>query len=74
MSIRYHMAYGVKTYNPHCDACGKELPGEYSFQDAVASRRKAGWISRKLDGEYEDLCRECWKKERDMLADNKVAE
>lgn len=74
MSIRFHMAYGVKTYNPHCDDCAKELPGEFSFMDAVASRRKAGWISRKIDGEYEDLCRECRQKERAAAARRKVAE
>lgn len=46
-------------FTPVCDCCEARLPGELSFYDAVRAKKDAGWISRKVDGEWEDVCTDC---------------
>ena len=46
-------------FTPICDLCGTRLPGEFSFMDAVEAKKDAGWKSRKIDGEWEDVCTDC---------------
>ncbi len=46
-------------YTPTCDGCGDELEAEYDFYDAVNAKKAAGWKSRKVMGEWEDVCPEC---------------
>ncbi len=53
-------------FTPVCDLCEARLPGEFSFHDAVQAKKDAGWISRKVDGEWEDVCPDCQREERDM--------
>lgn len=65
MSIERHFQY----YTAVCDFCGKRLPGEERFMDAVRSKRDAGWESRKQrdrDGEdyWEDICSDCLFEEK----------
>lgn len=50
---------------PTCDRCGAELPGEFDFYDAVSAKKDAGWKSRKVNGEWEDICDECLRQEDD---------
>ena len=45
-----------RQFTPVCDCCGARLPGGESFAEAVQIKRDAGWISRKVDGEWEDVC------------------
>ena len=52
-------------YTPVCDCCEKRLPGELSFQAAARAIRAAGWESRKVDGEREDVCTDCLFEEKD---------
>lgn len=50
-------------YTPSCDMCGAELPEEFSFEDAVSSKKAHGWKSiRDVSGEWWDLCPECSTK------------
>lgn len=53
-----------RQYTPVCDCCGARLPGGESFAEAVQIKRDAGWISRKADGEWEDVCTDCQFEER----------
>lgn len=53
-------------FTPVCDLCEARLPGEFSFHDAVQAKKDAGWISRKVNGEWEDVCPDCQREERDM--------
>ena len=46
------------------DCCGARLPGGESFAEAVQIKRDAGWIGRKVDGEWEDVCTDCQFEER----------
>lgn len=46
-------------YTPTCDVCGTELKEEYDFYDAVEAKKKAGWKSRMIDGEWCDFCTDC---------------
>jgi len=46
-------------YTPTCDLCGEELPGEFDFYDAVEAKKTEGWKSRKINGEWQDICCEC---------------
>ena len=48
-----------KLYIPTCDFCGKELPEENDWQDAVDSKKIHGWRSTKVDGEWMDQCTDC---------------
>lgn len=48
-----------RQFTPVCDCCGKRLPGEESFDAAVRAKREDGWESRKVNGEWEDICTDC---------------
>lgn len=61
MSIERH----GETFTPICDSCGKELPVEWDFYDAVNAKKLAGWKCRKISGEWEDICDECQELEAD---------
>ena len=50
-------------YTPVCDCC-ERLSGESSFTDAVRAKREAGWESRKVNGEWEDICTDCQFEEK----------
>ena len=53
-------------FTPVCDFCEAQLPAEESFQAAVDAKRRAGWKARKDEhGDWEDICPECQKAERD---------
>ena len=47
------------SYTTTCDICGYELPDEFDFLDAVNAKRAEGWKSRKVDGEWQDVCCNC---------------
>lgn len=51
-------------YTAVCDRCEARLPGALSFMDAVHAKRQAGWESRKIKGEWEDLCTDCLFEEK----------
>ena len=51
-----------KEYVIECDVCGTETEeGFESFGEAVEFKRTKsnGWISRKVDDNWEDLCSDC---------------
>ncbi len=50
-------------YVPTCDICGEELPPCHDFQEAVLSKRKAGWKTRHVDDGWEDTCVDCQEAE-----------
>ena len=50
--------YGL--YTVACDACGKELDGEYEeFADAVDGVKANGWKTVNNCGMWENYCPEC---------------
>jgi hypothetical protein len=48
-------------YVIHCDICEEELydMDAQDFRDMAAYAKEYGWISRKVDGEWEDVCPAC---------------
>lgn len=47
-----------------CDVCGGEYPETFfDFYDAVNAKKGIGWKSRKVDGEWEDVCDICLLEE-----------
>jgi hypothetical protein len=50
-------------FTPTCDNCGESLSAESDFYAAVEAKKDAGWISQKVDGEWHDLCRDCFESE-----------
>lgn len=50
-------------YTAVCDCCGKRL-GADSWQGAIDTKREAGWQSRKVNGEWEDVCDDCLFEEK----------
>lgn len=42
-----------------CDICGEEVDGFDDYYDAVEYKKDNGWISRKIDGEWHDICPDC---------------
>ena len=59
MSIeRYYSNYSLV-----CDCCGKRL-GADSFEDARRLKTQEGWESRKVDGEWMDICDDCLFEEK----------
>ena len=64
MSIERRYEGGERIFTPVCDVCGDTLEEEYDFSDAVKAEREAGWRSRRIHGEWWDMCPECQEKER----------
>ncbi len=60
MSIEKYYRY----YTAVCDCCGARLPGEERWEDARRAKQAAGWESRKVDGEWEDVCPDCLFEEK----------
>jgi hypothetical protein len=53
-----------RQFTPVCDCCGERIAGADSFDEAVRMKREAGWKSRKVDGEWEDICTDCQFEEK----------
>lgn len=49
----------IREFTPVCDYCEKRLPGADSFADALHAMRKAGWESRRQNGEWICVCSDC---------------
>ena len=52
----------IAEYTPLCDGCEHELFAEYDWDDAQTAMRLAGWRTYKEDGEWVNLCPDCYKK------------
>lgn len=51
-------------YTLVCDICGAGTDEDFdAFQDAVDARENMGWKSKRLDGEWADVCPDCTKTE-----------
>lgn len=61
MSIeRYGSAYLLI-----CDTCGdSDGKNYYDWDDARDAKKDNGWKSRKVKGEWEDVCEDCQAAER----------
>lgn len=47
-------------YTLVCDICVASVDEEYeTFQDTVDARKDLGWKSRKIDGDWADICPDC---------------
>jgi hypothetical protein len=46
-----------------CDYCGEEVSGFDDFYDAVQYKKDNGWKSKKIKGEWNDVCPECQEGE-----------
>lgn len=55
-------AHGEEIFTPTCDMCGDQLDIEYDFMDAVDAKKAAGWHSVKSDGDWLDMCPDCYAK------------
>lgn len=43
-----------------CDICGEVVDALFDdFYDAVQFKKDEGWKSRKIKGEWKDICPEC---------------
>lgn len=60
-------------YTPTCDLCGDELGEEYTFEDAVESKKRNGWRSYNQDGTWLDVCPECQQTYKDMFTKRRTA-
>jgi hypothetical protein len=50
--------YGV--FSVVCDICDDEIPEKFDyFNDAVEGKKEYDWVSRKIEGEWKDLCPKC---------------
>lgn len=48
-----------------CDVCGEaDDRCYYDFMDAVKAKKENGWKSRKVKGDWEDVCEDCQAAER----------
>lgn len=47
-------------YTLICGICGAGTDEEFeTFQDAVDAREDSGWKSKKINGEWADVCLDC---------------
>ena len=47
-------------YTLICDICGAGTDVEFdNFQDAIDARQGLGWKSKRVDGEWTDICPDC---------------
>ena len=48
------------TFDLSCDICGDVAPESFDeFYDAVDYKKESGWKSRRIKGEWHDVCPEC---------------
>lgn len=59
MSICKEWVGKKQMFIPTCDICGAQLHEQYYFTDAVEEKKNAGWHSKKIDGEWIDMCPDC---------------
>ena len=59
MAIEKGRDHAGTTYTPTCDICGDTLPLEYEYEDAVSAIKKAGWVTLKVNGDWENYCPDC---------------
>lgn len=54
-------------YSLMCDICCDEFKQETfsTFSEAVEFKKNNGWKSKKIDGEWQDICPDC-QKERNL--------
>lgn len=53
-------------YTLTCDICGEEYPETFfDFYDAVQAKKDNGWKSRKINGEWADICDKCCQMRND---------
>jgi len=38
------------------------LDTEFDFYEAVSAKKREGWRSRKANGQWQDVCRNCQQK------------
>lgn len=51
-------------YTLICDICGTGTDEEFeSFQDAIDAREDIRWKSKRIDGEWSDICPDCIEKD-----------
>jgi hypothetical protein len=49
-----------RNYTLICDICGVGTDQDFdSFQDAIDARDDIGWKSKRVDGEWLDICPDC---------------
>jgi Fe2+ or Zn2+ uptake regulation protein len=47
-------------YSLVCDNCGEELDEQFDdFYEAVEAKKENGWKSKKVNGEWQDICPDC---------------
>jgi hypothetical protein len=47
-------------YTLICDICGAGTHDEFdSFQDAIDAKEDNGWKSKRVEGEWMDICPDC---------------
>lgn len=51
----------------YCDHCGAISPTGKNLEEADKKGREAGWIRRKTEKGWEDICPDCQRKERGGL-------
>lgn len=59
MSVERHSGY----FTVVCARCGARTTGEMTWGDAVRAKRGHGFRSRKIEGEWQDLCPDCLRAE-----------
>lgn len=50
------------SYQLICDICGEVVKEFDDFYDAVDYKKDNGWRSRRVIGDWEDVCPECQKE------------
>jgi len=52
-------------FNLTCDLCGDSIGAE-SWDEAKAMKDLYGWRSRRWNGEWQDVCKDCLELERSL--------
>jgi len=55
-------------YMPICDICGTELYVKFDFNEAVESKKRAGWKECWTNGRFKDICPDCQDKHTKITA------
>lgn len=51
------------SYYLTCDICGEEHSVEFDcWDDAVEAKKEDGWKSKRINGEWNDVCPDCQKQ------------
>ena len=59
--IRQDYQFNTETFEVSCDTCDEvqEYDCDFGWEDLMKQMKNDGWVSKKVDGDWEHYCSDC---------------